>query len=198
MKRVRKNQKGFTLIEIMAVVAVIGMITAMSLPHFLSLRVGANEAAAQVNLKSLQQLMEDFQFANGTYGSADSSQKAILVNFVNTYYGKHPIISNATDADLPENSYFITQGYRYDFLSDGTGYLWIAMPDIPQVTGNRYFMIQADGVIQEINYTYAASYFPNSAPKNHDCTVVGQCGQGSPGNPNDGVKTPPPPKKGMM
>ena len=168
MKRVRKNQKGFTLVEIMAVVAVIGMITAMSVPHFLSLRVGANEAAAQTNLKSLYTLIEDYRFANGTY-----PDKTAITGFVNHYYGKQGVISN------PQSGYWAFQGYRYDYRIPTTGtYEWIAIPNVINVTGNRVFTITESGALQEVNRTYASSYYPDTVPDVYT-TTGGSCSPGA-------------------
>ena len=166
MKRVRKNQKGFTLVEIMAVVAVIGMITAMSLPHFLSLRVGANEAAAQTNLKSLYTLIEDYRFANGAYPQS----KTDVTHFVSRYYGKQSVISNADSS----GNYFRFQGYRYDYRMPRTGmWEWIAMPDVVQVTGNRYFTITESGTLQEVNRTYASTNYPSTEPGSGPTAAAG-------------------------
>ena len=162
MKRFRKgNHKGFTLVEIMSVVAIASMITAMSLPHFLSMRVGANEAAAQDSLKSMYTLIEDYRFANGGYPSSKDQISA----FVNSCYGKQSIISNPDSG----GNYFRFQGYRYDYRMPSTGtWEWIAMPDIVQVTGNRYFTITESGSLLEVNRSYASTNYSHTIPPGED------------------------------
>ena len=210
MKRFRKNQKGFTLVETMSVVAIVSMLTAMSLPHFLSLRVGANEAAAQVNLKSLYALMQDYQFAYGSFPGFQAGNKGVIGRFVNDYYGSHPVISNSNNGggSVNENSYFLFQGYRYDVVSYGNTFIWACGPDRDGITGNRYFKISEDGVVQEMarneslqwimlccsDKGQAASEDPiagddwmqqdkNGNGKPDYCEVTNNCPGGAPGGP---------------
>ena len=143
----------------MAVVAVIGMITAMSLPHFLSLRVGANEAVAQTNLKSLYTLIEDYRFANGSYPETGDA-KSLFTNFVGSYYGKQSVISNLDSG----GNYWAFQGYRYDYHLFPGGWEYAAMPDKPGITGNRYFAIDSSGTVREIAASYAETFYALAAP----------------------------------
>ena len=141
MKRFRKNQKGFTLVEIMSVVAIISMLTAMSMPNFLQMKIGANEAAAQANLSSIAKVMEDIRFTTGNYPRAQSE----ILNFVNTYYGKYSIISNENS----NGGYFTFQGYRYSYETQTLGsWLWFAVPDQLFITGIRSFSLDSGGTFR--------------------------------------------------
>ena len=167
LQRVRKRQdrRGFTLIEIMAVVAIIGMITAMSVPNFMQARVSANEAAAQDSLRSLYTLIEDYRFANGSYPT-DAGQ---LTNFVDTYYKKHSVISNPVkNRGLYPGSNFNSggswkfQGYLYAYQQIDAGtWEWIAVPELSEVTGKRYFTINESGLVKEVDQNYADTSYNN-------------------------------------
>ena len=52
LKRVREDDAGFTLIELMVVVLIIGILVAIALPTFLGARNRANDKAAQSGLRN--------------------------------------------------------------------------------------------------------------------------------------------------
>ena len=66
----KKNEKGFTLIELMIVIAIIGILAAIAIPQFAAYRRRSYNSAANADLRHAATAQEAYYVDNMTYTSA--------------------------------------------------------------------------------------------------------------------------------
>lgn len=120
-KKLRKNEKGFTLAELLIVVAIIGVLVAISIPIFTSQLEKSREAVDISNMRAAYAvaqtdiLAEDYSGFNGDATSGytgyyDVNSSTIVKTAPTTKYGKSTVASNQTTPDFPGNATFTWDG----------------------------------------------------------------------------------------
>lgn len=158
-----KFRKGFTLIELMIVIAIIAIIAAIAIPNLLAARKQGNEAAAIGALKTITT-------SQSLYREGDKDGNATLDYGTLTNLATYNLIDSVLGAGTKQGYFF-----QASPSTTTTEFLWYAAanPAVPTTTGDRYFMTNHEGVIfYTTGSTIAAGGVVDAATCEHDGTLL--------------------------
>jgi type IV pilus assembly protein PilA len=152
-----KNSKGFSLIELLIVVAIILIIAAIAIPNLLRSRIAANQASAVGSLRTLNTAEITY---SSTYNVGFTAAMSYLAPTSTASTNPTSTAAGLIDSVLASGA---KSGYNFTYtpgVADSTGrintYSFIAVP-ITSSTGTNYYYTDQSGVIRQNSTTTAAS-----------------------------------------
>ncbi len=134
---VQKKLKAFTLIEIMIVVAIIGLLAALTIPNMLRNRINSDEAVAKQTMRTYSTALESFRSTQipTTYPPDFATLSGANPSFID------PVLGAGTK-----------QGYVFTYTrANANQYTIVGTPLTPNVTGTNTFFVDESGVIRFTN-----------------------------------------------
>jgi general secretion pathway protein G len=117
MNRGFRGQDGFTLIEIMVVILIIGLLALMVVPRLRGVADRAKRTKAQADIQELKQALDRYYLDNGSYPTTDQGLLALVTPPTG---GRPP--SNYEQGGYIEKLPNDPWGNQYFYQSDGSTY----------------------------------------------------------------------------
>src|SRR5579864_488896 len=142
LKPVRKTQKGFSLIELLIVVAIILIIAAIAIPNLLRAKIAANQASAVGSLRTLNTACIAYSTSYGSFPASLSNLGPISSGGT----------ASSTSADLIDSVLAAGSKSGYVFAygagASNQSYTITATPITAATTGQNMYFTDQSGVIR--------------------------------------------------
>lgn len=100
----RNSEEGFTLIELMIVIAIIGILAAIAIPQFAAYRTRSYNSAAESDVRNIATAQEAYYVDNSTYSNAVTDLTGSSYGYMQT--------RNVVVAVTGDKTYYAITGYN--------------------------------------------------------------------------------------
>jgi prepilin-type N-terminal cleavage/methylation domain-containing protein len=140
-----KQEQGFSLIELLIVVAIIAIIAAIAVPSMLTARMAANEAGAIQGCRTIGS-------AEVAFASVNNQAYAAITDLVTGNYLDTRFNTGFNGYTYTEDT--VTNGIGADTIASGNGFQWVA----DSSNGGRYkYGIAPDQVVRYLGLSVAGT-----------------------------------------
>ena len=147
MRRFPYHSRGFTLIELMIVIAIIAIIAAIAIPNLIASRKIANETSALSALRTVST-------AQAIFRENDRENDGNLDYAMLSELGSNGLLLDTVLGSGTRQGYYFSAGYS----TTSSEFLWFGttFPQLPGHSGDRYFATNHTGVLF---YTTGSTFF---------------------------------------
>lgn len=128
-----QNQNGFTLIETLVVVSIVGILASISYPNYLSAQDRAREVEVKSNAKTIQIAVEDYKILSNTSKPLSITQFQNGVQTPNVAAGIPPTVKNPFFPDLSGTQILVNASSWNSANIGQIGYPTLSDPNTPYV-----------------------------------------------------------------
>lgn len=132
--KIIKSEQGFTLVEMLLVLVVIGILTSISIPGLAGVRKQADSTAVQLEMSGIKNLLElEYMDNNYLYPESQTEFELLKIDNPENYiyesinFGKDYSLKSKTDAD---GNYYETTGLNTAIIKKNE-----SIPEDPEPTG---------------------------------------------------------------
>jgi general secretion pathway protein G len=113
-ERLQKNRKGFTLMELMIVIIILGLLAAVVMPSLTGKSEEAKRKLVCVQMKNLSEAVKMFKIENGRYPTTEEGLKALVENPAPDELTSYSQMGYLEDGKVPNDPWKHPYIYTFD------------------------------------------------------------------------------------